>query len=293
MSSARAWGRRMPGLPGPTPCPPVAPAARALPRRSAMPYRAPRPRSTTVGLIGPGQADPRDAGRSTIMLGATNEQIRDVNGRARRDLVDAGMISGRSVTLTDGSRAATGDTFVTRSNDRMLKAGMSGSEFVKNGDLWAVVRAGRDGKLDVRHLDHGGQTTLPADYVAEDVELGYASTVHRAQGMTVDSTHALITGSTSRELLYVAATRGSAENRLYVVTREPASLESVELSHGPPRWRSRRGCRPGPRASTTWAPPRRRPPDRPQRPRPRPAAAPARAAPTHRCGSGPARTVPR
>ena len=49
---------------------------------------------------------------------------------------------------------------------------------------------------------------LPAAYVAEHVDLGYAVTAHRAQGMTVDTAHVVVTGSTTRENLYVAMTRG-------------------------------------------------------------------------------------
>ena len=37
---------------------------------------------------------------------------------------------------------------------------------------------------------------LPADYVAEHLALGYASTVHAAQGATVDTTHAVVTAWT-------------------------------------------------------------------------------------------------
>ncbi len=59
---------------------------------------------------------------------------------------------------------------------------------------------------------------LPADYVREHVELGYATTAHRAQGRTVDTAHAYVTATTLREPLYVMATRGRESNRLYVDT---------------------------------------------------------------------------
>ena len=59
---------------------------------------------------------------------------------------------------------------------------------------------------------------LPADYVAEHVELAYASTAHRAQGRTVDTAHAMVSPTTTREVLYVSATRGREHNRLYVDT---------------------------------------------------------------------------
>jgi hypothetical protein len=59
---------------------------------------------------------------------------------------------------------------------------------------------------------------LPAAYVAEHVELAYASSAHRAQGRTVDTAHAFVTSTTTREALYVLATRGRESNQLYVDT---------------------------------------------------------------------------
>jgi hypothetical protein len=59
---------------------------------------------------------------------------------------------------------------------------------------------------------------LPASYVAENVELAYASTAHRAQGRTVDTAHAFASPTSTREVLYVALTRGSESNHLYVDT---------------------------------------------------------------------------
>ena len=70
---------------------------------------------------------------------------------------------------------------------------------------------------------------LPADYVAEYLELGYATTAHRAQGRTVDSAHAYVTATTVREPLYVMSTRGRDSNRLYVDT---AYDPDVATAHG-------------------------------------------------------------
>jgi hypothetical protein len=71
---------------------------------------------------------------------------------------------------------------------------------------------------------------LPAGYVKSHVELGYASTAHRAQGRTVDTAHAMVTATTAREVLYVAATRGRESNRLYVDTFYDPDYDT---SHGP------------------------------------------------------------
>lgn len=62
---------------------------------------------------------------------------------------------------------------------------------------------------------------LPAGYVAADLELGYAVTSHRAQGVTTDTAHVLVDASMTRKNLYVAMTRGREANRAYVAVDRP------------------------------------------------------------------------
>jgi hypothetical protein len=59
---------------------------------------------------------------------------------------------------------------------------------------------------------------LPARYVRDHVELGYATTIHRAQGITTDETHLVVGPDTTREALYVGMSRGRAANHVYVTT---------------------------------------------------------------------------
>ena len=66
------------------------------------------------------------------------------------------------------------------------------------------------------HLHTGRHLRLPADYVAEHVQLGYATTVHGAQGVTADTAHTVAAGAESRQQLYVALTRGRQANHLYL-----------------------------------------------------------------------------
>ena len=103
---------------------------------------------------------------------------------------------------------------ITRRNERRLA--LSATDFVANGDRWTVASVRADGALDVRHSRSHRRVTLPAGYVAEHVQLGYATTVHGAQGQTVDTSHTVLTGTESRQLLYVALTRGRHENHLYL-----------------------------------------------------------------------------
>ena len=60
--------------------------------------------------------------------------------------------------------------------------------------------------------------TLPAAYVREHVDPGYATTAHRAQGVTVDTAHILTTPGMARQAHYVAMTRDRHANHLYVPT---------------------------------------------------------------------------
>ena len=89
---------------------------------------------------------------------------------------------------------------------------------MKNGDRWTVTATSNDGSMTVRRANGPGEVVLPADYVARHVELAYATTAHRAQGRTVDTAYAMVSPATTREVLYVSATRGRHTNQLYVDT---------------------------------------------------------------------------
>ncbi len=52
-------------------------------------------------------------------------------------------------------------------------------------------------------------------------KLGYAVTAHRAQGVTTDTSHVVVTATTTRENFYVAMTRGREANHAYVAIDRP------------------------------------------------------------------------
>jgi AAA domain len=173
----------------------------------------------------------QEAGLSSLLLAATRDTVRELNQRARTDRHNAiGQPPGREVSLADGTRASAGDTILTRRNDRTLRAG-DGS-WVKNGDRWRLLTVHRDGSVSVQRQDRGSRTgasrrvILPVGYVTEHLQLGYASTIHGAQGATVDTTHTVLTRAESRQALYVALSRGRAANHLYLAT-PTASLDGV------------------------------------------------------------------
>lgn len=162
------------------------------------------------------------AGLASVLVTESAHAVRALNERARAErLVLEGADSGRELQLADGVRASVGDVVITRRNDRTLRALSSG--WVKNGDRWRITDIRRDGSVVARRVDprRRGSAVLPADYVAEHLDLGYAVTAHRAQGMTVDTSHVVVTPSTTRENLYVSMTRGRASNIAYVALDQP------------------------------------------------------------------------
>jgi hypothetical protein len=158
------------------------------------------------------QAD-RSCGLDAIMLAPTRELVSRLNQRAQDHRL-AGAVPGRQVELADGNQASVGDLIITRRNDRRLR--ISATDWVKNGDRWTILHLTSSGGVRVRHVRNGRTVTLPADYVSTAAELGYATTVHTAQGVTADTMHGVVTGEESRQQLYTMLTRGRSSNHLYV-----------------------------------------------------------------------------
>ncbi|EWT07136.1 conjugal transfer protein [Intrasporangium chromatireducens Q5-1] len=164
----------------------------------------------------------RDAGRASVLIAETREDVTALNARARADLILEGRITpSREVALAEGTRAGVGDTIITRRNDRRLRTG-TGRDWVRNGATWQVTDVREDGSITIRKPGRQfGAIVLPADYVAEQVDLGYAVTAHRAQGVTTDTAHVLVAPTTTRENFYVGMTRGREANRAYVILDRP------------------------------------------------------------------------
>jgi AAA domain len=155
----------------------------------------------------------RSGGLDAIMLAPTRRLVAELNRRARDYRLDHTPISSE-VRLADGNRASVGDVIITRRNDRRLR--LTATDWVKNGDRWTITRIGRRGNLTVRHTRSHLAVRLPADYVQASTGLGYATTIHAAQGVSADTMHGLLTGQESRQQLYTMLTRGRHANHLYL-----------------------------------------------------------------------------
>lgn len=171
------------------------------------------------------------AGKDALMLAPTRELVAELNTRARTDrLAATDKRVGREAVLADGLMASAGDTVRTRSNDR--RNPLSQTDWVRNGDRWIVEKVGRDGSLRVRHIELGRTVTLDVDYVQSATELGYAGTVHSAQGSTADTCHVVATGDETRQLAYVGLTRGKQANHLYLATASDGDLHTAMTERG-------------------------------------------------------------
>jgi conjugative relaxase-like TrwC/TraI family protein len=154
-------------------------------------------------------------GLHSLMLANDTATVNELNARARGDRVASGVVIEHGVDVAGAMTAGVNDLVVTRENNRRLTADTS---WVKNGDAWTVSATHADGSMTVTRVSGYNSVVLPAKYVGEHVELAYATTAHRAQGRTVDTAHAFVSPTTTREVLYVALTRGSESNHLYVDT---------------------------------------------------------------------------
>ncbi|WP_415839440.1 MobF family relaxase, partial [Nocardioides zeicaulis] len=165
----------------------------------------------------------RADGRDSIMLAPTRDLVSHLNRRAQAHRVHQSSsdstgstppIAGPTARLGDDNDASVGDQIITRENNRRLRT--SATDWVKNGDRWTVLHIHHDGDLTARHIRNHRIIRLPRDYVARSTALGYACTIHAAQGLTADTMHGLATGAESRQQLYTMLTRGSDANHLYL-----------------------------------------------------------------------------
>ncbi len=183
------------------------------------------------------------ANRESLLLVGSNTQAARVSAALRDDLVTVGRVAETGVELgRDGWRgvvAGVGDLVQARRNGWDL-IGFDGNTAAPiNRGAYRVTGLRADGGLTVAPVlgkgDDGEQLGapmhLPASYVAADVTLGYASTVHAAQGRTVDTAHAVLDPGADAASGYVAMTRGRDRNTAYAVTTAVADGAEAGEAH--------------------------------------------------------------
>ncbi|MCQ4626107.1 relaxase domain-containing protein, partial [Corynebacterium sp. CCUG 69979] len=162
-----------------------------------------------------------ERGRNSLIVATTNTDVDALNEMIRAHRIDHGEVdTHREVELSRNDRAGVGDVIIARKNARLANphdADAPGPRVI-NGQMFRITGLNDDGSVTATDTATGHLYYLPADYVGANTHLGYAATVYRSQGATVDTTHAVVDAATSRSSLYVALTRGKHENRIYAVT---------------------------------------------------------------------------
>jgi hypothetical protein len=135
---------------------------------------------------------------SRIILTHTNAEVRELNEAARDRMREAGDLGEDvRVTVERGERNfAAGDRVMFLQNERGLG--------VKNGTLGTVEQVSAQ-SMNVQTDD--GRSIAFDLKDCDRIDHGYAATIHKAQGMTVDRTHVLATPGMDAHGSYVALSR--------------------------------------------------------------------------------------
>jgi ATP-dependent exoDNAse (exonuclease V) alpha subunit len=171
-----------------------------------------------------------DCNRRGVDLAITatrNEDVDEINRRIQRErLTHRELRRDRYADISTGV-AFVGDVVITRRNDRTLRS--ADGDHVKNRERWTIESIAADGSIVLAVGDR--RVDVPADYVREHVQLGYATTEYGAQGITVDESITLVTDATTHRSLYVGATRGRDRNALFVVAPDQAAaLDRLQVA---------------------------------------------------------------
>jgi hypothetical protein len=165
----------------------------------------------------------RNNGRDALLICDTWEMADALNRRLHDTLTDAGP----SLTVTREQPVAVGDIIMSRKNDTTIAVhpgpnhhGAVRVDQVRNGNRWRVATIDPDtNRMAAERLTDRARALFDGDYIRNYVTLGYATTVHSAQGVTADTSYALLGEGASRAMAYVAMTRGRHNNKAFVYQR--------------------------------------------------------------------------
>jgi conjugative relaxase-like TrwC/TraI family protein len=163
-----------------------------------------------------------------LVLAARNSDVRAVNDAVRARLRDHDLLGPEDLHICDDEHPrafAVGDEVVVTRNNYRLEL-FNGTR----ARVTAIDTARRSLSLATRD---GHEVQVPAKWVADSLQHGYAMTCHRAQGITVDVALLYGTAALSREAAYVAMSRGRQANYVYATHEEIRDYDECGLDqHG-------------------------------------------------------------
>ena len=158
-------------------------------------------------------------GKTSLLIAATRAEVSDLNQKVRAELQAAGSVSKEQVAcptstgyrnFSEGDRVVFGQKHSFGERDDASKTVINGS----TGTVRAALD--NDGKPSLSViLDKSGQTIRIDLAEMSKIDHGYATTVHKSQGATVDRVHALVGEQSGREWSYVASSRNRDSVQIY------------------------------------------------------------------------------
>ena len=175
------------------------------------------------------------AGVETVMLVGTRADAAALNQQWQARRVTVGELDPGSRHPRTGYMD--GEVIVAKQNRRDIEWDAPGgeSEWLRNGTRVTVEHQGADGSILGRTAD-GGRVMIDGDYVKTHTQLGYARTIHSAQGATVDTAHVLLSRSTEAHGLYVAGSRAKHSTHLHAAMPADTIAEHGPGSVNGPEW---------------------------------------------------------
>jgi conjugative relaxase-like TrwC/TraI family protein len=162
----------------------------------------------------------RAAGKDSLLICDTWEMADALNRR----LHDTLTVEGPTVRGARDQSIRTGDLIMSRNNDASIDVRRGPHhqrgrqvDQVRNGNRWRVAAVdAATNRIAAERTTDNARVAFEGAYLREHITLGYAATVHSAQGVTAGTAHAILGEGASRAMLYVAMTRGRDNNRAYL-----------------------------------------------------------------------------
>jgi conjugative relaxase-like TrwC/TraI family protein len=176
----------------------------------------------------------RHAGKDSILVADTWEVCDALNTRIHGENTPP---CAPTATAARGHRIAATDIIISRHNDPTIEVFdatdiRKSADPVRNGNRWRVTAVDpKNNRVAARRIGDNARAVFSGDYLRQHIHHGYAVTVHAAQGVTADTTHAVLSDRANRATAYVALSRGRDANTAYLWERIAGEADHEHAEH--------------------------------------------------------------
>ncbi len=150
--------------------------------------------------------------KESLMLAGTKADVRKINSLAQEE-----RKTNKELKLADSVTVDKQKIFV---NDRVVFTKNKKTLGVRNGEFGTVKEIDEMNQTVKVKLDNGNRVKISLEFY-DSIQVGYAVTTHKAQGVTVDRSYILVGGSMQdRELSYVQMSRSRTQTKIYAERAE-------------------------------------------------------------------------